>query len=381
MRMTGNTFFRTRVCAAVFIFILMLPLISLLSCSKKEPIRVGVVVGLTGRHSDLGISNRNGLMLGLEEINEEGGIHGRPIELLIRDDRHDPDTARAAVRELIRGDVVAILGHATSAMSAATYPLINEAKVVMLSATTNSSDFADKDDYFFMMLPSTKKVAEYYGNYVYNELDVRSVSIVYDLSNKSYAQAWNDDFARHIEAAGGRVLRSTAFVSEHDVEFGAIARKVLQSRPDAVMIVANALDTAMFCQQIRKSNQRVKLLTAEWAFTEDILKQGGAAVEGLYFTQQINLDSAEQRYRAFAEKYARRFGRKPDFAAISAYESMKILAEGLKLDPTRHGIKKALLRIGSFQGLHGQIRFDQNGEASRQQYIFVVKNNIFHMVK
>src|SRR5512141_700268 len=87
-----------------------------LACARGEPIRVGMVSGLTGRHSDLGISSRNGATLAISEINDAGGIAGRRLELVVRDDGQDPEHARRAVSELVHAGVVAMIGHVTSSM-------------------------------------------------------------------------------------------------------------------------------------------------------------------------------------------------------------------------------------------------------------------------
>ena len=105
-------------------------------CDRRvEPIRVGFVAGLTGRHYGLGVSCRNGAQLAVEEINASGGVAGRPLELLVKDDAQDPEIAKRAVRELIRDRVVAILGHSTSSMAEATLAIADEEHVLMMSPT------------------------------------------------------------------------------------------------------------------------------------------------------------------------------------------------------------------------------------------------------
>src|SRR3990167_6575494 len=70
-------------------------------CSDPVPIRLGFVGGLSGSGSDIGGSARNGALLAIEETNAQGGIQGRPLEILIKDDRQDKAIIRNAVKELI----------------------------------------------------------------------------------------------------------------------------------------------------------------------------------------------------------------------------------------------------------------------------------------
>src|SRR5512139_4244843 len=80
---------------------LLLVLVLLSGCGPREPLRIGFIGGLSGRVADLGEAGRNGVQIAIEEINRAGGVKGRQIELLVRDDAQTPEKAIAAVNELI----------------------------------------------------------------------------------------------------------------------------------------------------------------------------------------------------------------------------------------------------------------------------------------
>ncbi len=123
---------------AVFIFSILIS--AGIGCEKKEnPIKVGFVGGLTGRLSDLGTAGRNGVILAVEEINSRGGINGRPVELITKDDKQDPELSLRVDRELVDEGVAAIIGHMTSVMSMAVLPFINEEKILMISTPAKGS--------------------------------------------------------------------------------------------------------------------------------------------------------------------------------------------------------------------------------------------------
>ena len=82
-----------------------------LGWAADGPIKVGVVLPLTGEQAKFGEIEKNSLLMGLEEINKAGGVNGRQIELLIEDDTGKPDVGRSAVEKLISQDkVVALTG-------------------------------------------------------------------------------------------------------------------------------------------------------------------------------------------------------------------------------------------------------------------------------
>src|SRR6056297_421484 len=103
-----------------FIFLLFL------ACQKDNPIKIGVSVTLSGRNSPMGIAVKDGVVLAVEQINADGGINGKTLELIIKDDQNNPETARKVDAELIEEGVATILGHITSAMTEAAIEQANE---------------------------------------------------------------------------------------------------------------------------------------------------------------------------------------------------------------------------------------------------------------
>ena len=130
-------------------------LIIAFGCSPPEPVRIGFVGGISGRGADLGISGRDGAQLAVEQRNQAGGVAGRPVEIIFRDDHQDPEIARRVVEELVELGVSAIVGPMTSAMGVAVVPIVNERKVVMVSPTVTTEDLTGLDDYFFRVSSTT----------------------------------------------------------------------------------------------------------------------------------------------------------------------------------------------------------------------------------
>jgi branched-chain amino acid transport system substrate-binding protein len=343
------------------------------SCGRPEPIRIGMVTGLTGRHYDLGVSSRNGATLAVEEQNAAGGIGGRPLELLVRDDAQDPSTARAAVEELVQAGVVALVGHATSAMAEATLPLVDRARVLMVSPTVSSSAFEGKDDWFVMLYPSTAVAARVLAAYAERAGLARRFAIVYDLSNRNFTQSWHDHFSRELAARGGGVVASITFTSGQVASYGDLVERALAARPDSLLVAANALDCASIAQQLRKRSADVALFGTEWGFTVDVLAHGGRAVEGARFTQKVDLTGDDAAVVRFRDAYRARFNRSPDFAAVMAYEAVQVLADGLRRDPTREGLRAQILDH-AFQGLQETIRIDRNGDTERRHFLMTIRD-------
>ena len=135
----------------------------LAACGKPEPIRVGFIGGLSDRSSDLGPSALNAVQMATDQINRAGGIHGRPIELVVRDDAQNPDTAARAAQALVAAKVDVAIGPFTSSMAEVIVPILGQAGIFEVSPTITSMAFYGKDDNLFRINRTTRDNARDYA--------------------------------------------------------------------------------------------------------------------------------------------------------------------------------------------------------------------------
>lgn len=364
-------------CTYILIAILILAICLVPGCENQKPIKIGFAGTFTGRHYDLGISGRNGAILAVEEANKKGGIKGRKIELIAKDDKYDPQVALSVDRELIDQGVIAIVGHMTSEISKAVLPLINEKKIVMISPTAASPLLDGIDDYFIKVNSTSRDEALKNAGFAYHNLNIRRISAVYDSSNKAYAQEWLSAFKSDFEGLGGRVVSTITFNSNENPSFLELARRLLASRPHGIVIIANALDTAHICQQIRKINPNTPILSSLWGMTIDILSHGGKAVENVVFSHIFNPADSTQQYLDFKKNYIERFGREPDFAAVKSYDAINIILSSIQNSKDMADLKKAILKKKKFKGLQGDFEIDEYGDAQNKTFLITIKENKF----
>ncbi|MGD9278795.1 MAG: ABC transporter substrate-binding protein, partial [Desulfobacterales bacterium] len=116
---------------------------------KKEPIKIGLVVNLSGRGGTAGEYIREGAMIAADEINQKGGIQGRPILLVIKDDENTDDGIINADKELIAEGVPIIIGHTYSESTLKAYPYVTSRDTLLFTSYTATSRLTGKDDLFF----------------------------------------------------------------------------------------------------------------------------------------------------------------------------------------------------------------------------------------
>lgn len=355
-----------------------LGLVMWLACGRSEPIPIGFVAGTSGRVADLGISGRDAVQLAVEQCNRSGGIHGRPVQLLIQDDCQDPQTARQVVQELIDAGVVAIVGPMTSDMGVAVVPLLNEARIPNVSPTVTTQQLSGKDDYFFRVSATTKVYATLSANYHFRKAGMRRVAAAYDLGNRTFCENWLDNFAQTFSANGGAVIAAIGFAGDSGRTFTDLTGELLATGPDGILIVANSMDSALICQQVRKRDQTIRLTLADWGATERLLELGGHAVEGVTVIQTFDRDCPAPSYQAFRSAYQARFKREPGFPGVYAYDAIQVLLTALSAHKPGDDLKSTILAIRQFQGLQGDITFDDYGDVMRPNAsISVVRDNTF----
>lgn len=365
---------RTGRIVSVFLMIVMAMLIG---CDRKKPFKIGFAGCLTGRLSDLGTAGRNGVILAIEQVNAAGGINGHLVELIVKDDRQDPEVALQVDQELIEEGVVAIIGHMTSEMSVAAVPLINKEKMLMISPTTSANELTGIDDYFLRICPESRTQTAQLASHAFNIMDLREMAGVYDFSNRAFAEGLYKNFTTEFEKMGGSVVFTETFTSGEEVSYLDLAKKLLASDPDGLFIVAGALDTAMICQQVRKFGSELPIISSAWAFTSDLIQHGGSAVEGLVFSESFYKENKHENYLKFKKQFNERFGREPGFAETFSYEATQVLFTALSKTDNVKQLKDTILKQQIFSGLQGDIRIDQYGDAKRKRFLITVKNGQF----
>ena len=360
-----------------FLLLIMILASSLTCCSPKEPVKIGFVGGVSGRVADLGIAGRNGAMLAVEMRNQAGGLNGRTIELLIEDDQQDAAQAKAAVQRLIDQKVEAIVGPMTSMVAMATVPIVNQAKIVMMSPTVSTQELSHIDDYFFRVISSTAEYAHKSADYQVSRQGISRVAAAYDLRNEAYSESWLKEYRKAFAAQGGEVILTESYYSGDDVNFATLAESLLKVKPDAVLVIANSLDTAMLAQQVRKRDPHVRIATSEWAATERLSELGGNAVEGVMIAQFMDRDSNNPSFLAFRQAYIDRFSMEPGFGGVTAFDAMNVVLAALAGKENSQTLKQAILSQGIFVGVQSEIRFDKTGDAKRDTYMTTIHNGQF----
>lgn len=374
---TSNRHRLTPRIVALCIFAMLNALLA--ACDDPAPHRIGFIGGLSGRSADVGEASRNAVQLAVETVNRDGGINGHQIELLVRDDANDPNLAAKEVRNLHAAGVVAIIGPNLSSIGAGMLPVVDELKLVTVSPTMSSLIFSGKDDYMFRINSTTRENAEIYAEQYFSR-GIKRVSAAVDKNNKVFSESWLNEFSQAFGKLGGDVIATDQFDANAARGYSETAIKLLEPNPEAILLVANSVDTAQMAQQIRKLNQDVLLVAAEWAASERLLFLGGHAIDGLELLQSYDRDDTSAHYLRFRNDYIKQFQQEPGYSSIAAYDAATVLFKGLA-EQGSAPLKDTLLKLAPVKGLQQEIKFNAFGDLRRKAFFVVVRDGQFKSLK
>lgn len=350
------------------------------ACGPQGPVKIGFIGGLTDRNSDNGQSGLNGVILAVEQFNRAGGLQGRMVELVTRDDAQSTDKAAQAAAELVAAKVEAVIGPFTSSMAETIVPITGAAGIFQISPTITSMAFYGKDDHLFRINRTTRDNAREYAAVMLGR-GQRQIAVAYDTRNRNFTESWLKEFRDALVAAGGSLAAEIAYESGETANFGRIVQQMLHSRPDSLFFISGALDVARLAQQARKQAPTLPIGASEWASTEQLIELGGDVVEGLLIVQNYNRDDESPRFKEFTEAYFKRFQRNPGYSSVSAYDAATVVLTGLQKRASHESLKASVQRNGPYQGLQQEIVFDVNGDTQRKVFFTEIREGRYLQLK
>jgi len=344
----------------------------LAGCGPKAPVKIGFIGGLTGPNSDNGQSGLNGVILAVEQFNRDGGVDGRMVELIERDDGQNKEIAARSARELAAAKVEAVIGPFTSSMAEVIVPITGQAGIFQVSPTITSMDFYGKDDNLFRINRTTRDNARDYAR-VLRARGQQRIAVAYDTRNRNFTESWLKEFRATVQSQGGRLAAEVSYESGPQTDFSLVVGRMLSGKPDGMLFISGALDVARLAQQARRLAPRLPIAASEWAATEQLIELGGEVVEGLLIVQNYDRDDTTPRFHNFTEAYFKRFQRAPGYSSISAYDAATVVLTALKNGAKGEPLKFAALRSGPYRGLQQEIVFDANGDTERKVYFTEIR--------
>lgn len=350
-------------------------------CTNKKPVLLGFSADLTGPTHFLGIMARDSAILAVAKVNREGGINGRELKLIIKDDKGDPETIRKVDKELIDLGVSAIIGHITSSQTAAAFEQINKEQVVLFSYSSSSNLFSRKADYFFRSAQSNGLLARAMARHIAESYGRTPLSTVYDESNIAFTGDFKKVVEEELLRQNGNIGKSYPYNTD-SIGLKELSQLIADDKPELLLILASSMDTAFIAQYLRHFGQTTQFFTSSWSHGEVLIEKGGTAVEGLEIISTHKPELDFPPFLEFQQEFREFYNKEPGNITMTSYEAILIMAHSLKkTDGKREGLREALSSIENFKGIESYLTIDNYGDILRDVYILRVENGGFKLLR
>ncbi|MFL1464041.1 ABC transporter substrate-binding protein [Roseococcus sp. DSY-14] len=325
--------------------------------AQAAPIRVGLVVVLTGPQASLGTQMRDGWALGMRHLNNQFG--GRAVETIVIDDELRPDVAVTKVRAALERDRVDVVaGVVFSNILAAIMRPVTEANTFLISANAGPSTFAGRgcSPFFFCASYNNDQVHAATGQAA-QDAGHRRVFLL----TPNY-QAGRDAFAGFKSRFRGEVV-DEVFVPLTQLDFSAELARIASLRPDAVFTFMPGGLGVNLVRQYRQAGLANIPFLSSFTVDESTLPAQGEAALGFQSGTNWTPDLPNEPNRRFVEDFVREFSYVPASYAAHAYDTARLLDSAVRRVAGNLGDKNAMraaLAAAEFQSLRGAFRFGAN---------------------
>jgi branched-chain amino acid transport system substrate-binding protein len=350
--------------------------VALAACSRPSG---SIAVGLAGPFSQpRGASMLRGAQLAVNQINAQGGIERRKVELRIADDSGNEDTAVRVAEQLYADPaVVAVVGHLSSgpSLAAARVYGAGATPVAMISPSASSPDLSGMSPYVFRVCPSDLQHGPELARFAWETLGARRAGIIY--INNDYGRGVRGTFAAEFVRLGGTVLEADPYIPATSSLEPYLSR-MRRGGADVLLLAAERPGAELALRETRSLGLKWPVLGGD-ALTG--IEADGALAEGVRLSSAYLPDRRDEGNVAFVADYARAFpGQRPDHRGAGTYDIVRLLARAIAhAGADRRAVRDYLADVGRgqapFDGVTGAIAFDGNGDAAGTAVVIGVVRN------
>jgi len=320
---------------------------------NADSILFGQVAALEGPSSALGRGMRQGIVAAFNEINAKGGVHGRKLQLVSRDDGYDPDRAIMQTKRMIDEDnVFALIGAVGTPTAVATVPISNARGVPYIGPFTGAE---------FLRNPELRSVVNIRASYS-AEAEAWIKHLTEDLGFTNIAIFYQDDAFGRDGLAGvkqalekrGLELSAEGTFERNTRAVGGALRMLKRAEPQAVVMVGTYGPCAEFIKLAHKSGFHPTFVNVSFVGPTALARELGASGEGVIVSQVVPFPW-DVSLKVVADYQAAQSAldpsMSPDFVSLEGYLSGRLAAAALELagpNPTRAGLLHVIDEVGKF---------------------------------
>ncbi|MBD8007206.1 ABC transporter substrate-binding protein [Bacillus norwichensis] len=347
--------------------------------ASSDTIRIGLQAPMSGDNAQYGDEMKNGAELAFKSINDNGGINGKKLELLVGDDKATPSEAVAVVNKMVINDKAkAIIGGYNSSPTIASQEVSGKNQVLHVNMGASPELSKLSNDYLFRIILTGSVYVPAVMEYMTEEKKVKKVVSLYE--NTDYGVTMYEAAEDSAGSLGMEFIANETY-NPGDKNFSAQLSKIKKLKPDAVMIVGLYNEVALISQQAKQAGLDVQFFSPDDSmYSEQLISLGGDAVEGHIFASMLNLNMDTEDMNEF-KKLAKENDVKVEANTAIAYDAAMTIAKAFEEGGDSPDKVRDAYANTDYNGVTGPIKFDKNGDRSNKPMIMQVKGGEFIVIQ
>ncbi len=326
---------------------------------EPAPLVLGAIYNLTGTQAALDVPSAQGARLAVEEINRDGGLLGRPVQLVLADGESRPAVVKKKTAALLNKFpfTFALMGLSDTDMVLAAAPVaVRSRRLFLTSGATSPRLPAQVPRYLFLACFGDNVQAAAGAEWAYQDLSARTASILFN-SSKSYTRLLHGYFQTRFRQLGGQVISVESYTLDD------LSQSIHRLRKaDVIFLSAEVPQEALRAVRLlRKAGFSAPILGGD-GFDSENLWEKHLEVSNVFFTTHAYLgpDNPDPQVAAFRKAYGQAYpGSRPGAFAALGYDAARLVMTALAQaeGPDPEGVRKALAKIRRFEGVTGTLSY------------------------
>lgn len=355
------------------------------STPTSSAIPIGIAFAQTSNVALLGQEGIAGVKIAEKYFNDQGGVNGTPVKLVVQDTSGDETGAINAFQTLINKDkVVGIIGPTLSQQAFSADPVAERAKVPVIAASNTAKGIPELGDYIARVSVPIAKVAP---NAVKAALkqnpNIKKVAVFY-AQNDAFNKSETEIFQKTVKDAKLEIVTVQKFQTT-DTDFQSQITNAMNLKPDLVIISGLAADGGNLVRQLRELGYKGLIIGGNGLNSSNILTVCKALCDGVIIAQAYSPDHANNINQKFRQSYLDQYKKEPPQFSAQAFTALQVYVEALKaldnqskinklpLPQLRTALNKQIL-AGKYDTPLGEISFTPIGEVVQKDlYVAQIK--------
>ncbi|CAB4371438.1 MAG: ABC transporter substrate-binding protein [Actinobacteria bacterium] len=324
------------------------------SSKSSNTIRIGLEAPITGSLSELGQGMLNGAKQAATQVNANGGVNGKKIEIVAIDDKGDVDAGVTAANAAVKAGLDAVVGPYNSGVGLKTLPIYTAAGLVPLRLTSSDATAGMG----FTLQPMTSQIAPVATDAIVKELKATSVALIVDSSTdytKSAATAMTASLGK-----AGVTITATESIAPGAKSYADSVTKVLATKPSAVYVITYFPEAGLIAQAMLAANTSAKCLADYGAYDNGYITAAGIPAAQKCPVVGVPSPSDFPNSATLVAEYTKQFKTAPGSWSPYTYDSVLLLADAITRagGTTTAALKSALAGTKGWKGWTGTVAFE-----------------------